>query len=425
MMDNYGSHYPGGDYILLYEGEGKFRFEGQTAQITQDTPGRMVVNVIPKNGIVLSITETNPNNPLRNIHFIMLGFEKTYQTQPFHPLFLERLRPFPVLRFMNWMLRFSQPPVKTWEERTKLTSATQMNDNGAAPEYIIALAIALNAHPWLTISHLASDDYVHQLATLFHDHLDPALNVYLEFSNEAWNGVYPQSAYVQEQWIALNLASDRNTAGLRFYSQRALQVFKLWEAVFDDPTRLVRILAGQATNPYANQQVLNWQDAFKSIDAFAIAPYFGAPLLSKDMIQKTAAMTVDQLFDALKTLIHDTATNSLAWLIAQAAALTQQHRLPLIAYEGGQHLWALGDAQNDTALTTLFTTANRDARMKSIYLDYLAMWTQQGGGLFMNFDYVSPYGGRNGNFGALEFQDQDPSTAAKYQALLEYLATAS
>jgi hypothetical protein len=37
---------------------------------------------------------------LRNICFIMPGFESTYASQPFHPLFLQRLQNYKVLRFM-------------------------------------------------------------------------------------------------------------------------------------------------------------------------------------------------------------------------------------------------------------------------------------------------------------------------------------
>jgi len=98
-----GKHFPSGKYTLLYDGAGKIGFTFDTAKVISQSPGKMTVDVkIDGEGVFLKILETNPSNPIRNIRFIMPGFENTYQTQPFHPVFLERLKPFKTLRFMDW-----------------------------------------------------------------------------------------------------------------------------------------------------------------------------------------------------------------------------------------------------------------------------------------------------------------------------------
>lgn len=93
--------------------------------------------------------------------------------------------------------------------------------------------------------------------------------------------------------------------------------------------------------------------------------------------------------------------------------------LPLIAYEGGQHLAGVGAAVDNTTLVNLFTAANRDARMLQLHKDYLKMWKDEGGGLFVAFNFVYvPQ--KWGNWGALEWMDQ--AEAPKYQAYVETAA---
>ena len=51
--------------------------------------------------------------------------------------------------------------------------------NGVAPEYIVALANELHADAWISIPHMAQDDYVSGVATLVHNTLNPGQHVYL------------------------------------------------------------------------------------------------------------------------------------------------------------------------------------------------------------------------------------------------------
>ena len=87
-----GGHYPAGTYTVLYEGEGKIDF-GKNAKIVEAKPGRILIDVdSSKGGFSVQIKETNPQNYIRNIRVIMPGFEKTWEKEPFHPVFLKRNR---------------------------------------------------------------------------------------------------------------------------------------------------------------------------------------------------------------------------------------------------------------------------------------------------------------------------------------------
>jgi hypothetical protein len=100
------------------------------------------------------------------------------------------------------------------------------------------------------------------------------------------------------------------------------------------------------------------------------------------------------------------------------AAVARKYGLPMIAYEGGQHLWDMeGKAPEAQAL---FNAANRDPRMGALYARYLKDWTQAGGGLFTHeLDCARCDNG--GCWGAVEYLGQLRSEAPKFDALRRFM----
>lgn len=417
VMMTGGKHYPTGKYTLLYEGDGKIivREMGAT-KVVSESPGRIEVNV-PEHtgGVFVQILETNPANPIRNIRFIMPGFEQTYQEQPFHPLFLERIGKFKVFRFMDWQST-NNSPLKEWSERTTLQAATQSNDNGVALEYMIQLANQLKVEPWFTMPHQASDDYVRQFAKMVRDRLDPNLKIHIEYSNEVWNFSFGQARYAQKRGRELGLSDNDFQAALRYYSQRSVEIFKIWEEVFGGSDRLVRVLASQHVNTWAAEQVLTWKDAYKHADAYAVAPYFGYSVNKPEQVDDTLRQSPEQILAQLRTEIQ---TETKKHTVNNVKVATQ-YGLPLIAYEGGPHLTTYqfpGDKEPQA--TALFGEVNRHPKMRDVYREYLTQWRQLGGGLFAQFSSTAGPS-KWGFWGAMEYQDQDIRNAPKYQALLDY-----
>lgn len=406
-----------GKYLVLYDGEGTLRFSG-SASVVKATPGRIVLDINPKNheaGFVLKIASTNPSNYIRNIRVIRPGFESTYKTQPFHPLFLDRIKKFKLLRFMNWQ-KITDSPLINWSDRTTLNTSTQTGSSGLALEYMIDLANMLNADPWFNMPHQASDDFVRQFAQMVKERLNPNLKVYIEYSNEIWNGQFQQSRYAAQQGLALGLSTKSAEAQLRYQSRRSLEIFDIWEQVFGDTDRLVRVLATQAANTWTTTTVLDWNNAGLKTDAVAIAPYF-CGVAGRGDVTAILAMTVDQL---LSYCSNEITTTVKGWMDSQHTAISSRG-LDMIAYEGGQHLVGVGANQNEQQLTDFFMSANRHPRMKDLYATYLNQWKTAGGGMFVNFISVNA-SGKFGSFGTLEYQDQDMATAPKYQALMEFIA---
>lgn len=407
-------HYPGGTYTCFYDGRGTLTF-GLAAQVRSRGDGVFRVDVDPKKGpISVQIRATEMNDPIRNIRLVLPGFEKTHAREPFHPDFLQRVKKFDVLRFMDWG-NTNNSTLETWTDRVTHTASTQGGPKGVAYDYMIALANRAEADPWLCVPHRADDAYVRAFAELTKKYLDSERRIYLEYSNEVWNGMFEQAAYAREQGVAENLGSNDFESQLRFYSQRAVEVFKIWEEVFGESDRLVRVLGAQSVNVWTGTTIMDWQNAYKQADAVAIGPYFGNRFGDPQTRDTVARMSVEEILDGCREDIEQNQKFTQEFVTA-----AEKRGLKVFAYEGGQHLVGYGGAENDERLEKLFHAANRHPRMKELYLKDLRAWQTSRGGAYMIFSSMGRYS-KWGSWGLLEFSDQDPSTAPKYQAVREYL----
>jgi hypothetical protein len=238
--------------------------------------------------------------------------------------------------------------------------------------------------------------------------------VYVEYSNEVWNNQFTQAKNAQQKGVSLQLSPNPFQAQLRYYSQRSVEVFKIWEQVFRQPSRLVRVMGSQAANPWVSNEVMSWKDARNNVDALAIAPYFGIPRASTDAT--VTQMTVDQLLENLR---QDLDGRNLQWIKSQAN-VAKNYNVKLIAYEGGQHLVGTNGGENNTALTELFIAANRSPGMYNLYQRHLNHWFAEGGNLYMIFSFVG-LPSKWGSWGVLEYLDQPLSQAHKYRAIVDFI----
>lgn len=408
MLD--GGIYPQGEYVLTYEGEGEIVFNFDSATILSNEQGRIVFTINGDYGLWLQIRAVNPDNYIRDIHIYMPDSGEL----PFHSEFLASLDGFSVLRFMDWMAT-NNSTIVTWDDRPKMTDA-QWHENGVPVERMVLLANIINADAWFNMPHMADDDYVRQFATYVRDNLNPNLRAYIEYSNETWNGQFSQAWYVIEQGRALGLADNDFQAGLFYHSHRAGEMFAIWEDVFGNTDRLVRVLASQAANSWTGEQVLTYDDRYTRADVLAIAPYFGGYLGNPETIDSILALGIDGILNASQAHIQGEVRD---WIIANLA-VASQYGVELVAYEGGQHLAGFFGAEGDDRLTELFISANRHPRMGDLYTEYLTQWGELGGGLFMNFSHIEEPS-QWGSWGILEYQTQPRADAPKYDAIMTYL----
>ena len=404
--------FPAGTYLCPYEGEGHLDFAGDLRVVGRKAGELWVELRLCGTGALARLNGVDPNNPLRNIRLVPSELAADDAFLPFHPDFLRRWHGFKVFRFRDWQ-RTNDVRGVEWDYRPTPADHSQ-TVKGVALEHMVQLCNRLSVEPWFCMPHAACDDYVRRFAQLVKSDLDPSLRVHVEYSNECWNAAFPQARYCRVRGFRLGLG-ESGESQLQFYSQRAVEVFTLWEEVFGGVERLVRVLAAGAANPRTAAVVLDWKDAWKHADALAIAPYFGRRWGSPKTIDRVATMTPDDLIARLR---EDVATSS--GHVSAHVAEAEKRGLGLVAYEGGQHLVGHGGAENDERLTRLFVAANRHPGMRELYGEHLRNWAAAGGGLFCLFSSMSAYG-TGGCWGLLEHGSQDPERAPKHQAIQELL----
>lgn len=403
--------------------------------------------------VIFTVTRTDPDDPLRNVRVLPSGgicvrdplhavsdashcpagefraFAEHHASIVFDPAFLTSIRRYRSLRFMDWM-RTNGSRQTEFRKRARPSDQFWSTARGVPLEVMIALANLMDADPWFNVPHRADDAWVAGFAALLDAQLEPGRRAYVEYSNEVWNSIFPQTAYATRKGIEAGIDTlegrrDAFAGMLHFYARRARQVFAIVADVMDGTDRIRRVLATQAVNPFLTREILGFEDAAASTDAFAIAPYFGDTIVSQAKRDELLALGIDGVF---RWLLHDDDAvldhGSLASVdraIRAQAATVADFGLPLIAYEGGQHFVAAGAFQRDPALNALLDDVNRDPRIALVYEAWLDAWRAAGGSElhhFVNTDRWSIFG----RWGAKEFPGQPRSEAPKYDALMRWIA---
>ena len=165
-------------------------------------------------------------------------------TNPWNPNLLTDLAPFKIIRFMDWnTANDSNNPQANWDTRKQKTG-----DQTQAPvafEWQIDLCNRTKTDYWLNIPHEANlTAYCANVAQLVHSQLDSSLRVYVEWSNEVWNGSFPQNAYAATQGNNLSLPGSNKALAYQVYA--SVRVWEAFESVFGkNSPRLVKVLSGQ------------------------------------------------------------------------------------------------------------------------------------------------------------------------------------
>jgi putative intracellular protease/amidase len=435
MFGGTNAAHPAGTYRAEWAGTGTVNFLGDATVASRgDLPdGRHFANltVTPTNaGIFVRLDTMDSANPIRDMHVWMPDYNGESivgdvwrpgsSESPFHPLFLERLRPFDTLRFMQTANTITSDEVN-WSDRRPVTAARQAVfgtdfQNGLSIEYQIELANELHKNVWFNMPHMANDDYVRNYATLVRDTLDPSLIAYVEWSNELWNWA---PGFEPHYWAR----AQADAEGVRIeeiVARETVRDFDIWSQVFaGQEGRIVRTVGGFHASPGAygwNANVLSRMNGH--FDALAVAPYISPPRTVRETY--TTSTTVDQV-------IADTQANiaPVADLVRRCADMLRQYEaqlgrdLKLVTYEGGTHL----DIPNGAAYRQAFFEAAVDPRMHGIVTDYLHAMENAGVDLFNYYKFTDRRvpSMKNSDFGTLSRMDQDLATAPRYRALVDFI----
>jgi hypothetical protein len=385
-----------------WQGQGSIRPGGKRVEAVQvkDNGFTFRYNNEPAIGgnAELKLSSIDPVNPIRNIDCRETSLPADARIDP---QYVESLRDFKVIRFMDWQATNLNAPV-TWATRHLPTSIDTTKGDGVAIEDMIALVKATHADPWFNMPWNGDDDYFERFARMVHDNVPADRTVYVEMGNELWNQAFRASRQAQSEGVAARLDPQPFKAGFLRYAERLAHVMDIWKKVYADrPGRLVRVAACQNGSGCA-KTVLGYQDTAKHVDALATAPYFGGRL------NRTPFANADEVFAALDPEIDRTLDMAL-----QAKAVAAQYGKRYIAYEGGQHL-----ILKDVALEE---QVERDPRMYEAYKKYLDIWRSKIGdtlALYASSGSISRFGA----WGLIEYIGQPLSETPKMRAVQEAIA---
>jgi hypothetical protein len=253
------------------------------------------------------------------------------------------------------------------------------------------------------------------MAELFRDNLDPNLKLYVEYSNEVWNWIFAQTHYCNDNgdqnvpWPERTVPFIQNA--LNFWSEE-------WSGHED---RMVRVVGVQLSwQDVSNRIVFNMETG--SFDAFSPAAYFH---FSEDGIAAIEGLGEDAtdddvLFWARGGMLE----NAYEWVKAQHEEIAMELDIPMIYYEGGQHLtphpFGSDQPYNDALVAAQFHPGMYD--LYNEWYDSLRVFIKNEPALLVNFSFIGPTSGKYGTWGLLQnqFTQNAPyDDAPKYKAVTE------
>jgi hypothetical protein len=346
LMHN-GGFYPAGLYTLAFDGTGTIVVSGgsgmpqtECAQ-TGSSPveRRCPIPGATDGGIFVSVTASDPSDHVRNIRLLMPDVDGQRPDSPFYYPFMEYLKPFTYLRFMDAM-KTNGNQITDWSQRTRATYYTKTGTAGLPVETMVALCNEAKAWPWFNMPVHANEGYIRSFAQYVHDNLDDELLVYVEFGNELWNsgGVFHDAwQFVHDYSQAHGIGHNVAIADLSKWC------WDIWRDVFgaDQGPTLQRVAAGQFSVPADCDTMLTRlaataaaDDPALGFDVLSVAPYF-APSTANYNAKTTTAQLVDDLDHSIMGLAGP--LNKQLELRAKWEALRKDH-LPFICYEAGPEL---------------------------------------------------------------------------------------
>ena len=380
-----------------FTGSGTLSASGLTGPI-ESGPNTLRLRLVNERGKQpypwLILKDVDPKRPFRDLDCRDARLGRSVR---FRPEFVQTLRGFRVIRFMDWQNANANEAVP-WRDR-HTTRSTRLDRDGVAIEDMLALTRELGADPWFVMPWNADDEYVTRFARMVRDGLPAGRSAYVEVGNEVWNGGFAVAKQAVKEGLERKLGANDMEAGMRRYAERTAEVMRLWEGAFAGRSGLVRVLATQHAWSATAETALSYKNTASHVDALATAPYFGAVLGETG---NTRESSLARLRAELAATLKSVADN-------RRVAVARGKRY--IGYEGGQGLVL-------PAQVPLSNQLQRDPAMYELYRDYLAAWRREAGDVLCLFNSVSRPTSW-GSWGLAEWENETPDEAPKLRAVRE------
>jgi Ca2+-binding RTX toxin-like protein len=414
----YGNILPAGQYILEWQGEGSVDIYQPKVQIG---PNKWLVTFeadyvgddgLPRDdGFTILLNSTDPNKTGNHIRDIKLyrveDADLIAAGERFNPDWMDRVDDFRVLRTHDWQ-ETNFPSNVDWSRNVYAADQARWGGDGAGMPYelLVDMANETRSDLWVNIPHTASDQYIREAAVFLRDHLDPGLNLQVEFSNEYWTTIFDQHPYFVDGGARVYGTADYATG--QFYGDRAESMARIFEDVFGTDAPLLKpvlTVDNVMFNTGEAEAVLRAAGAREGGTSAPGSPDFDVLATDGYLLwyapdEGTAAMIRDWMTDAdggfgraRDFLINQLNTELLpSW--QKGRALADKYGLEFSVYEGGALLLNTADNE-DPALTDFANRFTKSAEMKDVYEAELAAWATVGSAPFAWYADV----GRPGKYG--------------------------
>jgi hypothetical protein len=394
-----------------WQGSGAFRVDGdRIGEVYGDHTFSVTWkgwDKVNRPSMIIYVTGVTPADPPHDLYCTEAGVVKAGALGQFDQRMIDDLKPFAMIRFLDWSAANGNPPSVTWAARTLPGNAAQNGVDNMAIEHMIDLANAAGSDAWFNVPWNADADYVQRMGQLVHDRLATTHKAYFELSNEVWNYQFKQAAQALNEGLAEALSTDKYTNNLYRLAEKSIWMNKILTPIFaDNSTRLVRVVASQNANPWLMQQIIAFKDTAQWVDALATAPYFGNGTFDG------ANATVTDL-PALFATIEKDRLVELAQAVQNKATATKYGKR-YIAYESGQTVMGPGKQ-------ALLEQIERSPLMYDEYVKYIADWKTQIGDELTIYSFGGPIS-QYGAWGIREHSGQPLSDTPKRRAVLEAIA---
>lgn len=423
-----------GQYVVLYDGKGKLSFWGGFKNLNQTSARRIVFDLdnASNDMIEMTIDSSDITDPIRNIRVLMPGSESNYLTNPFNPVWLNKALVFKSFRFMDWGAtnnwgqsdpwNWESPAVYDWNARQNLDYYTWTNGKGIPYEMMIKLMNDFNVDGWVCVPHTASNNYISNMAQLFHNQLEPDRKLTVEYSNEIWNWMFGQAQWLN-QFGCVN-QSKQWPEGVVPYIQNCMDI---WTSEYGADSARIRRAVGLQTGWADVSRRIAFNMVPGSFDAISPTYYFG---LGSKADSTLDALGANATVSDVAFWARYTRNDEKAWIQEIKTSISDSLKLPMVFYEGGQHLTPTPFGEEPTYAQALIDI-QRDTAMYNLYSEWFDfIRTLQSGNeplQLMNFSFINSRSARYGSWGLLETMDQDTSAipAPKYRATINNMADAS
>lgn len=402
-----------------------------------------------------SLRFMHTNGGVRNVTFmrpIAPGSRQSHAaTERFSRNFLKAIAPFQALRFMDYLAtnsnrqkywKNSSNPILSRIEPTATSYQSSENKASQAAGYgwqgrggpwedIIELCNLTGKDAWINVPFEADDDYVRQLAALFHQGnahtkqtgLKPTIKLYVEYGNELWNtanafdGNRNHELAVKEKAKgdpygynqAINEPNNEWYWAYRRIGRKLVEISQIFRKQFGDArmmTQVRPVLAWQLGNEVTGIEPLHYLESVylpKFIPKKSVPDviYGGGGSAYYGPNNESNKLTLSNFWQNDTMNVH-------TWIksgIAQDSHLCAAFGLKHLAYEGGPSMDNTGHSEDVKA------AAHMDPRMENALIEHHNTWSEWAGDLLMYYTLGQDY-----QWGFVK--PIDSLTSPKYRAIL-------